>query len=170
MGIREETVLAQMKSQSKIPAVGGLKKRIQEDSGPLKKNKTSITDLQLLNLLVHFPDTIPRLQECGCRALISDPEIDDIVRTIFDRYLQKGIFSPEDLLENLENESGRERLRETLHRPFIIYSAQDAEQALSEFEKRAYQKKISASFKEAKGDRETQNKLLKLKIQGPFRS
>jgi hypothetical protein len=92
------------------------------------------------------------------------------VDVIFEKHGDEGSFSPEDLLDSLPSESSRERLREALHKPFIIYSDQDAEKAVTEFEKRVHQKKISASFKKARGDRETQNKLLKLKIQGPLRS
>ncbi|MBW1827794.1 MAG: hypothetical protein JRI74_00005 [Deltaproteobacteria bacterium] len=55
-----------------------------------------------------------------------------------------------------------------MHKPFIVYSDQDVEQALTEFENRVHQKKVSASFKKANGDLEAQNKLLKMKIQGPL--
>ncbi|MBW1850885.1 MAG: DNA primase [Deltaproteobacteria bacterium] len=170
IGIREDVTLSELKAHMKNSIAGVPKKRINASQSDSEKKKASVGDLQLLNLLVYYPDTIPRLMACECKAFISDPEVINIVDIIFEEYLQRGAFSPEDLLESLSSVASRERLMETLHRPFIIYSDQDAEQAVAEFEKKAYQKKISASFRKAKGDWKTQNQLLKKKIQGPIGS
>jgi DNA primase len=172
VGIREDVVLSELKTQMKTPEAGNKKKSIKESANDSVTKKVPIGDLQLLNFLAHYPDTIPRLIKCDCKILISDPEIVDIVDVIFEKYLKEGPFSPEDILENLKSEGSRERFREVLHRPFI-FSDQDTEQAVSEFEKKAHQKKISASlesFKKASGDAEALNDLLKLKIQGPLKS
>ena len=170
IGIREDVTLSELKAHMKNSIAEVPKKRINASQSDSEKKKTSVGDLQLLNLLVYYPDTIPRLMACECKAFISDPEVINIVDIIFEEYLQRGAFSPEDLLESLSSVASRERLMETLHRPFIIYSDEDAEQAVAEFEKKAYQKNISASFRKAKGDWKTQNQLLKKKIQGPIGS
>ncbi|MBW2142830.1 MAG: DNA primase [Deltaproteobacteria bacterium] len=170
IGIREDTVLAELKRHLKHPSNEVPKRGIKESPENTEKKCASKDDLNLLNLLLQHPDTISSLVKFDYRILLSDPEIVRIVDVIFEKHGDEGSFSPEDLLDSLPSESSRERLREALHKPFIIYSDQDAEQAVTEFEKRVHQKKISASFKKARGDRETQNKLLKLKIQGPLRS
>jgi len=170
IGIREDTVLAELKSHYKIPTVGAQRKSREGGQGPSKGKAADKMGRELLSLMVCYPDTIPRLMDCDCRVLISEPEVVDMVDMIFEKYIQEGRFLPEDLLEDIKSESGRERFRETLHRPYVIYSDQDVEQAVTEIEKKAYLKSISASQKKARGDRETQNKLLKLKIQGPPRS
>jgi len=170
MGIREDVVLAELKTQLKDLGAGIQKRIGSEETGLQNGKKASVSDLQLLSLLVHYPDSIQRLMESGCKSLISNPEIADIFEAIFEKYHQQSRFSPEDILDSLSSESCKERLRETLHKPFILYSEQDAELAVAEFEKRAHQQKISASFNRVKGDREAQNKLLKQKIQGPLRS
>lgn len=167
VGLREEVVLSELNTLGKKPA----QKVRREDASDRPKNselkKVPISDLQILNLFVHYPDTIPRMKECDCMCLVSDPEVVNVIDLILEKYQKDGPFSPEDLLESLSNDNIRQRLRETLHRPFIVYSDEDAELAVVDFEKKAYQKKISASFKKAKGDSEAQNKLLKMKIQGP---
>jgi len=170
IGIREDTVLAELKRHLKNPSNEAPIRDIKESLENTEKRRTSKDDLNLLNLLLQHPDTIPSLMKFDFRILLSDPEIAEIVDAIFEKHGNEGSFSPEGLLDSLPSESNRERLREALHKPFIVYSDQDAEQAVTEFEKRVHQKKISASFKKARGDRETQNKLLKLKIQGPHRS
>lgn len=170
MGVREDTVLNELKRYGKNPSPETPKRDITEGPENTKNRRASKDDLSLLNLLLQHPDTIPRFMEFDCRILLSDPEIIGIVDVIFEKQLNEGAFSPEDMLDSMGSESAQERLREALHKPFIVYSEQDAEQAVTEFKKRAHQKKISASFKKAKGDAESQNRLLKLKIQGPLRA
>ncbi len=167
VGLREEVVLSELNALGRKPVQKVQDKKASDRAENLELKKVPMDDLYILNLFVHHPDTIPRLNECDCRGLVSDPEIVNVIDSILEKYQKDGPFSPEDLLESLSNDIIRQRLREALHRPFIVYSDEDAELAVSEFEKKAYQKKISASFKKAKGDSEAQNKLLKMKIQGP---
>jgi DNA primase len=170
IGVREDVVLSELKKFMRHSSGKAVEKGIKERLSDSKAKKRSIGDLQLLNLLAHYPHTVSRLMDCDCKILLSDPQIVEIVDAIFEKYLQEGPFSPEDLLESLKSEASREQLREVLHRPFVIYSDQDAEQAVVEIEEKARQKKILASFGKVKGDREAQNQILKLKIQGPLKS
>ena len=165
VGIREEAVMAELERQTRNPDAD-IPKGVAE--GELKRpsgKKPLHRDFQLLDLLVHYPDTIPRLMECDCRALISDSGIMEIVDFIFEKYLLDGPVSPENLLEGLTSDLCREQLREALHKPFVVYSDQDVEQAVTEFEEDIHQRRISASLKKEKGDIEAQNQLLKQKKQ-----
>jgi hypothetical protein len=126
-----------------------------------KKGK-NISDIQLLNLLVHHPHTIPRIIDIECKPLISDPVIMEIVDTIFERYIQEGMNSCENLEESLKSEVARIQFREALSEP-SFYSENEVDQAIEEFEVKASQKKFLASFKKVKGDAKAYNELLKLK-------
>jgi len=173
IGIREDVVLSELKTSMKNLSGKAIGKCVKERLSELRAEKSSIGDLQLLNLLVHYPHTVSKLMDCDCKILLSDPQIIEIVDTIFERYLKEGPFSPDDLLESLKSEASRGQLREILHRPSIIFSDEEVEQAVAEFEKKAHQKKIAASlesFRKASGDAEALNDLLKMKIQGPLKS
>jgi hypothetical protein len=168
LGIREEVVLSELgrvrKSPSDKAAYGDLKGRLTES-----RVEKSLSDLQVLNLLVHYPNSVSRLMECDCRVLLSNPVVREIVDTIFKKLVQEGPSSTENIMEALESEAAREQLREILHRPFIVYSDKDAEQAVREFEEKANQKKFMASLRNAKGDVQAQNRLIKSRNQGPTR-
>jgi DNA primase len=168
IGVREDVVLAELGKHMKNISRGAPRREMKERPKSQEKMRPSKDDFNLLSLLIQHPDTIPRLMAFDCNLLLSDPEVVRLVTVIFEKYRSEGSFSPETLLESLANESSRERLREILHKPFIVYSDQDVEQALTEFENRVHQKKVSASFKKVNGDLEAQNKLLKMKIQGPL--
>ena len=166
IGIRENLVLSElegfMKSyQGKAPG-RGMKERLTV-TGAEKR----LGDLQLLNLVVHYSHTVPRLMESGCEILLSDPAVVEIVNTVFEVQRREGLWSAEILEERLCSDTAREQLREIIHRPFILLLDQDVEQAVSEIEEKAYRKRISASFEKVRGDKEAQNRLLKLMVQGP---
>ncbi|SPD72808.1 DNA primase [uncultured Desulfobacterium sp.] len=164
IGIREEALAVELDRLSRN--VADTPKMVAEEN--LKSpsaNKTLIRDLQLLNLLLNYPDTIPRLMECDCTNIISDSVIREIVDFMFEKYLLDGPVSHECLLDGLKSDACREQLREALHKPFIIYSDKDVEQAVDEFEEEVHQRRISESLKNAKGNLEAQNQLLKLKKQ-----
>ncbi|OQX64621.1 MAG: DNA primase [Desulfococcus sp. 4484_242] len=166
-GIREEVILAELKTGDKQRAPKGQLIPEKENSGGTAQKKPPIGDLQVLSLLLYYPDTIPRLMKCDCRILVSDPQISELVDLIFEKYLQQGGFSPETLLDDMVNDGAKERLMETLHRPSVVFSEQDAIQCVTELEEKAHKKKIAASFRKVKGDLVAQNELLKLKRQGP---
>ena len=168
LGVKEEVVWSELSIFMKRPSENRLKSSMRDRLIDQKAKKTTVSDLQLLNLLIHYPQTIPRLMEHECRILLSDPIVLKIVDIIFHEYRQNGLFSHERLMESLHSEEACERLREILHRPFV-YSDQDVEQAVAEFEERVYQAKLSASFQKARehGDMERLVQLTKLKSQGP---
>ncbi len=170
IGVREEAVLAELQKDMRNFSGIWPARENDETSDNSTKKSVPIGDLQLLTLLVHYPETIKKLMENDCKILISDPDVVELVDIIFEKYINEGPFLPEDFLESLSSEGSRERLREVLHRPPIVYSDQDVEQAVKEFENKIHHKKISASFKKVKGDKKAQNQLLKMKIQGPLRS
>jgi hypothetical protein len=152
-----------MKNSSERKLAGGMKERMRASMAEKR-----VGDLQLLNLLVHHPHTATRLRECDSKILLSDPVVVEIVDTIFAKYIREGEFSAENLQESLESEAAREQLREILHRPFIVYSEQDVEQAVVEFEAKARQKRFLTSLKKAKGNAKAQNNLIKSQAQGPI--
>jgi DNA primase len=168
LGVKEDVVWSELSVFMKRPSKNRLKSSMRNRLIDQKAKKTTVSDLQLLNLLIHYPQTIPRLMEKECSILLSDPIVLKIVDIIFNEYRQNGVFSHERLMESLHDEDACERLREILHRPFV-YSDQDVEQAVAEFEERVYQAKLSASFQRAKdhGDMERLVQLTKLKSQGP---
>jgi len=171
IGVKEDAVLSELAGFIKKPSGETFERKINGHMATGKKVQKSLTDLQLLNLLVHYPETITRLMACECRILLSDPVVVKIVDTIFAEFRREAPFSPESLLDILDSEPACEQLREVLHRPFVC-SEQDVEQAVVEFEEEAYQAKISVSFQRAKerGDMERLVQLTKLKTQGPISS
>ena len=168
IGIREDVVLAELKAHIKKMSDGTLGRMMKDHAKHSEKASPSHDDLNLLNLVIQYPDTIPRLMAFDWRRLLTHPEVIRIVDVIFEKYRRDGSFSPDKFVESLADESSQEQFREVLHKPFIVYSDQDVEQALAEFEKKVHLEKISASFKKSKGDLEAQNRLLEMKRQGPI--
>ncbi len=163
IGIKDEVIFSQLNSQ---PRASATRAGPYADNGEKTHPKKATTsDLQLLHLVVHHPEVTPRLMACNCKAMIIDPAIAGLVDVVYKKYTEAGPFSPESLLEEIENESGRAHFMEVLHRPFIMYSDEDAELFVSEFEQKARNKKINASLKKTRGDLIAQNELLKQKIQ-----
>jgi DNA primase len=168
IGVREEALLSELRSFGKKPFQKGAGRDLKE-RGLSQAAGKNYGDLQLLNLLVHHPDVVSRLIECGSTILISDPTVTQIVETFFQKHRENISLSPENLENSFESEAARIKLREVLvGRSF--YLAGEVEQAVREIERKAYQRRLSESLKMAKGDIETLNKLLKLKAQGPVGS
>ncbi len=166
LGIGEDAVLAEMRKSGKgySPArkdPGGRGKK--DDVG---KRRPPIRDLQLLHLLVYRPDTVSRLMNCGCEVLITDPVVAEIVEAMFQIYQKDGNVSIDQLQQEgeLSDEASR-RLIEVLHQPFVLYSDEEVEQAVEEFEKCTKKEKMAPSFESARGNLEALNKLLQLKIE-----
>ena len=166
MGIREDVVLAELAAFRKSQSAGELGKAVRRKNS-VSKLESRVCDSQLLNLMVHHPDTISKLCDSECGHLLSDPGIKEIVRVIIDEHRRTGAFSPSDL-ENSLNVEVQTVLREALVSE-SIFSDEEIDQAVSEMKHRAYEKKLSRSFREAVGDPVELNRLLKLKAQGPPR-
>jgi hypothetical protein len=124
----------------------------------------NIDDFHLLNLFIHYPQTVKRLMDLDCRLLLSDPVVIGIFDSLYEIYGREGKIVPADMVERLPGDSARERFREAmLASP--IYPQDMVEQALDEFEAKIYNIKISESIHRAKerGDIKELNQLLKLK-------
>jgi DNA primase len=161
--IREGILLSEMESVT--PAQSGVK------TAPLgekpQPDGARIGDHQLLNLLVHHPSTAAALADADYRAVVSDPVVLDIVDHFFETYRREGAVVAETLLDVLEREASRQKLREVLHQP-AIFSDEDREQAVSDFKRRIQRLGIATSIQEAKrsGDLIRLAHLIKLKAEG----
>jgi DNA primase len=165
IGIKEEVLLAELKTQmnsSKATAPTPIEKKERRSE---KGQVTPKMDRELLSLILNYPDKIPKLMEFDCKVLFSDTRVSGLVDTIFENYLKEGRFSPEDILETWPNEGDRDLFMETLHKPYVVYSEEDAILAVEELKKKAHKIKSSESFSKARGDTAVQNQLLKEKIQ-----
>ena len=166
IGIKEDVIWTELRSLKHNTWNNAREKELARD---LKANtkKKSPSDFQLLNLLLHYPETISRLMACDCKILLSDPVVAEIIDAIYDEYCREGECQTAALTECLKSETACLQLREALLEP-CYYSGQEVELALAEFERKAYQKKILTSIQEArkKGDTERLVELTKLKAQG----
>ena len=120
------------------------------------------SDLQFLNLLVHYPETIDTFKGKEWEFIVSDPEIVQIIRVLMDRFPCGGDL--DRIEEFLDSPIAREQLRVILmSKPF--YGKELVNQAISEFAKKIAKSKISQSISHAKaeGDMEMLNRLLKAK-------
>jgi DNA primase len=161
--IREGILLSEMESVT--PAQSGVKTApLGEKSQP---DGASIGDHQLLNLLVHHPSTATALADADYRMVVTDPVVLDIVDHFFETYRREGAVVAETLLDLLEREASRQKLREVLHQP-PIFSDEDREQAVSDFRRQIQRLGIAASFQEAKksGDLTRLAHLIRLKAEG----
>jgi DNA primase len=161
--IREGILLSEL--ESKTQAADGHK------ATPLIEKAHSdgprIGDHQLLNLLVHHPSTAAALADADFSVVVSDPVVRDIVDHFFETYRREGTVVAEALLDLLEKEASRQKLREVLHQP-AIFSDEDREQAVSDFKRQIQRLGIAASIQEAKkaGDLNRLADLIRLKAQG----
>lgn len=163
--IKEGVILSEMEALQKTLSPDSFERGIRARVAA-SRVEGSIGDFQLLNLVLHHPDTVQRLMDCDCRTLLSDPLVIGIVAAVFEAYRQEGQFLPDRLEESLDSEEMRIKFRETLVSN-CIYSKQEVQQAIQEIEAKAYHKKISDSFKQAQGDPAAMNRLLRLKAEGP---
>ena len=164
IGIREDVVLAELasfrKSRSSDELERGVRRKISAS-----RSESTVGDSQLLNLMVHHPETISMLYDSECENLLSDPGIKEIACVIIDEHRRTGSFSPDDFEKRL-NAEVMAVLREILVSE-SIYSDEEIDQAVTEMRRKAYEIKLSRSFSKAVGDPVELNRLLKLKAQGP---
>ncbi len=162
LGVAESAVLEELGKWGKHHSWKG-------DEGDLRERLSAskaknIDDFHLLNLFIHYPNTMERLMDLDCRLLLSDPVVIGIFDSLYEIYGREGKIAPADMVERLPGDSARERFREAmLASP--IYPHDMVEQALDEFEAKIHNIKISESIHRAKerGDIEELNQLLKLK-------
>jgi DNA primase len=161
--IREGILFSELESAT--PAQNSV--RTARLAGKVHPDGARIGDHQLLNLLVHHPSTAAALADADYRVVVSDPVVRDILDHFFEIYRREGAVVAEMLLDHLERETSRQKLREVLHQP-VIFSEEDREQAVSDFKRQIQQLGIAASIKEAKrsGDLTRLAHLIRLKAEG----
>ena len=138
------------------------KSRINEKLLASKAKKRA--DLDLLNLIIHYPSTIGKFMNHDCKVLLSDPVVMGIFDAICEIYAQERKITPAEIMENLKEEPAREKFREVMLSPPIC-PMDMVEQAVHEFEDKIYKITMSKSIKKARdrGDIKGLNQLLKQK-------
>ncbi len=120
------------------------------------------SDLQFLNLLVHYPETIDAFKDKEWALFVSDPEIIEIIRVLIEQFPLGG--GLDGIEEFLDSPGAREQLR-VVSMSKSFYAKELVNQAVSEFAKKIAKIKISQSISHAKaeGDMEMLNRLLRAK-------
>lgn len=129
-----------------------------------RRTVKKLDDFQLLNLFVHFPDSAVKILNDDIRLLLSDDLAVRIFNRIIEIYKKEREIIPDQILENMDEGPEKEVLSETmLSDP--IYSEENVNQAVTDFEKKIQRIAIQNSINEAKesGDLERLNELIKLK-------
>jgi DNA primase len=135
-----------------------LKKRLSPAHDPRKHG----SDLQFLNLLIHYPETIQTFKDQEWELIVSDSVVVRIARLLMEK-----VNSEKDLdtiEEAMDNPKEKEEIRRILlSRPF--YTDESVSQAVKEFKKKIARIKISQSIKRAsaEGDVEMLNRLIRAK-------
>jgi DNA primase len=119
------------------------------------------TEIQFLNLLVHYPETIDRFRDQEWELIVSDPDIVNIIQILMEHVQGGDVQRIEDFLESA---AAKQQLRVImLSQPF--YVEEMVESAVTEFGKKIAKRKISQSISHAKaaGDLEMLNRLIRAK-------
>ncbi len=166
--IAESVVLSALGGIKQSSVKARFKNEIKQQFASVNANR-SIGEIQLLNLLLHYPETVADLRGHHCRLLISDPMIRRIVDVIFDSHGNSKTMTLETIQERLDHDEDRVWLREFGFRPAFC-SDREVKQAVRDFIAKAHKKKIGESFKTAVGDPRAINQILKRKIEAdkPF--
>lgn len=120
------------------------------------------SDIQFLNLLVHYPEKIDIFRDQEWEFIVSDPEIIKIVRALMEKFTLGGKL---DSIEGfLDSPGAKKELRKILMSN-SFYAGESVSQAVNEFEQKIAKNKISQSTSRAKaeGDMETRIRLIKAK-------
>ena len=166
--IAESVVLSALGGIKQSSVKNRFKNGIKRQFASVNVNR-SIGEIQLLNLLLHYPETVADLRGHHCRLLISDPMIRRIIDVIFDSHGNSKTINFETIQERLDHDEDRVWLREFGFRPAFC-SDREVKQAVRDFIAKARKKKIAESFKTAMGDPQAINEILKRKIEAgrPF--
>ena len=154
-GINEATVWEELRHHTNTSQLKGRFSTIQD---PRKYG----SDLQFLNLLVYYPEKIDTFRDQEWGLIVSDPEINKIIKVIMEKFPSEGNLDRID--EFLDTPVAKEQLRVILmSKPF--YSEESVSQAVSEFEKKITRVKVSQSIRKAsaEGDMEMLNRLIREK-------
>ena len=149
---------------SSVPLQPGIQKDIAHDPihEPQAHHAISRDEASLLNILIHYPQVMKRLMKHNYRVLLSNPDILKIFETVHVLFQQEGVMDSAHILEGLEEESAREKFRESMLGP-SIFQETEIEQALKEFKDRIQKILIAESKRRAlkKGDIEELNRIPK---------
>jgi len=161
-GINEAIVWEELRRrQDKRPErrdTSQLKSRFLSGQDPRKYG----SDLQFLNLLVHYPETIGTFRDQEWELIVSDPEIIKIIRVLMEKFHSGG--NLDRIEEFLDSPVAKEQFRVSLmSKPF--YANESVSQAVREFVKKIARLKISQSIRKAsaEGDMEMLNRLIRAK-------
>jgi DNA primase len=145
-------------SKSKRPDTVRLKQGLSTSHDPRKHG----SDLQFLNLLIHYPETIKSFKDEEWELIVSDSTVVKIARFLMERVdSEKDLDSIEEALDDPKEKEQIRRI--LLSRPF--YSDELVGQAVKEFKNKIARNKISESIKRAsaQGDVEMLNRLIRAK-------
>ena len=168
--VSESVLLSALKGAGQSSVKDRLRNDVRAPFASVNKDRP-IGEIQLLNLLLHYPETVADLRGRHCRSLISDPMIRRIVDVIFDGEGRSETMTFEGIQERLDFDEDRIWLREFGFRPAFC-SQGEVKQAVRDIILKAQKKKIADSFKKAMGDPRAINEILKRKVQagGPVAS
>ncbi len=158
-----ESVLFSALKKAKRTAINDPLKRDVKRPVSSSGQSRSVGEMQLLNLLLHYPETVSELKGHDCRGLISDPVIRRVVDIIYEGHGHPEKTTFEGIQERLEHAEDRVWLREFGFRPAFC-SQGEVKQAVQDFIAKARNKKITDSFKKATGDPAAINEILKKKV------
>ncbi|MBW2708538.1 MAG: DNA primase [Deltaproteobacteria bacterium] len=160
--VAESVVLSALGGIKQSSGKGRFKNDIKQQFTSVNTNRP-IGEIQLLNLVLHYPETVADLRGHHCRLLISDPMIRRIVDVVFDRQSRSEAVTVETIQERLDRNEDRIWLREFAFRPAFC-SDREVKQAVRDFIGKVQKKKIAEAFKKAIGDPRAINEILKKKI------
>ena len=160
--INEDVVLKELgrweSNRSEKRDTSQLKSRYFSAQDPKKYG----SDIQFLNLLVHYPEKIDIFRDADWELIVSDPEIIKIIRALMEKFTLGGKL--DSIEEFLDSPAAKKELRKILMSN-SFYAGESVSQAVNEFEQKIARVKISQSFRKAsaEGDKEMLNRLIKAK-------
>jgi DNA primase len=169
-GVREDMIWSQLRGGTGRVSGRSLEKNLRTGLDA-SSSGNQFNDVHIVNLLIHHPGCAEGLMQSDWEVLLSDKSTEEIVERFILKYRQEGAFSPEHLLDSLDNDATRERFREALLMP-SFYGEEAAEQAVVDFQGKIHQVKLSRSIRSARdrGDLKDLNTLLKSKAETLQRS
>ena len=164
-GISESIILEELKRTRRSGKEGDERRDLRYKISNTKAK--SLNDIQVLNLLINFPEAFEKLLSHDWRLLLSDPAVIRIIEKTEEIYRSKKSINPSEILEKLEDQKEKAVFSEIMLSE-SIYTDETVDQAILDYENRIKSINISKSISEAKeqGDIEKLNRLIKLKKVG----
>ncbi len=124
-----------------------------------------VNERNLLDILLHYPESAPLLLECECEVLLAHPAARAVFRAAREHFSAEGRLSAEGIARRMQGENSLALVRElTVSEPFCPREA--VESTVDEL-KTAIMDRLSERISEAvrQGDMEKANRLLRLKAE-----